>query len=59
MQAGWEYGGPIAGHLIGVFPHEKIPGDKITLNAIPAITTECERRMLRAGSGIGYWRFTS
>jgi Xaa-Pro dipeptidase len=30
-QAGWEYGGPIAGHLIGVFPHEKIAGDKITL----------------------------
>ena len=25
-QAGWEYGGPIAGHLIGVFPHEKIAG---------------------------------
>jgi Xaa-Pro dipeptidase len=34
-QAGWEYGGPIAGHLIGVFPHEKIPGDKITLYVHP------------------------
>ena len=32
-QTGWEYGGPIAGHLIGVFPHEKIPGDKVTLCA--------------------------
>jgi Xaa-Pro dipeptidase len=34
-QAGWEYGGPIAGHLIGVFPHEKISGDKITLYVHP------------------------
>ena len=34
-QAGWEYGGPIAGHLIGVFPHEKITGDKITLYVHP------------------------
>jgi Xaa-Pro dipeptidase len=34
-QAGWEFGGPIAGHLIGVFPHEKIAGDKITLYVHP------------------------
>ena len=34
-QYGWEYGGPIAGHLIGVFPHEKIAGDKITLYVHP------------------------
>src|SRR5271155_458666 len=34
-QAGWEYGGPIAGHLIGVFPHERIPNDKITLYVHP------------------------
>src|SRR4029077_6738551 len=33
--AGWEYGGPIAGHLIGVFPHEKIAGDKISLYVHP------------------------
>lgn len=32
---GWEYGGPIAGHLIGVFPHERIPGDKVTLYIHP------------------------
>ncbi len=35
VQAGWEYGGPIAGHLIGVFPHEKIAGDKVTLYVHP------------------------
>jgi Xaa-Pro aminopeptidase len=34
-EAGWEYGGPIAGHLIGVFPHEKIANDKITLYVHP------------------------
>src|ERR1700721_2666601 len=34
-QAGWEFAGPIAGHLIGVFPHEKIPGDKVTLYVHP------------------------
>lgn len=34
-QAGWEYGGPIAGHLIGQFPHERIAGDKVTLYVHP------------------------
>jgi hypothetical protein len=34
-RAGWEYGGPIAGHLIGQFPHERIPDDKITLYVHP------------------------
>lgn len=24
---GWEFGGPIAGHLIGQFPHEKLDGE--------------------------------
>jgi Xaa-Pro dipeptidase len=32
---GWEFGGVIAGHLIGQFPHEKIPGDKISLYVHP------------------------
>jgi Xaa-Pro dipeptidase len=32
---GWEFGGPIAGHLIGQFPHEKISGDKVTLYIHP------------------------
>ncbi|SRR5260370_5318923 len=30
QEFGWEYGGPIAGHLIGQFPHERIAGDKVT-----------------------------
>jgi Xaa-Pro aminopeptidase len=32
---GWEFGGAIAGHLIGQFPHEKIAGDKVTLYVHP------------------------
>jgi Xaa-Pro aminopeptidase len=32
---GWEFGGAIAGHLIGQFPHERIPGDKVTLYVHP------------------------
>ena len=27
--AGWEFGGTIAGHLVGEFPHEKIAGDSV------------------------------
>jgi len=38
---GWEFGGAIAGHLIGQFPHERIPGDKVTLYVHP----ENPRRM--------------
>jgi Xaa-Pro dipeptidase len=34
-KAGWEFGGPIAGHLIGQFPHERIPDDKISLYVHP------------------------
>jgi Xaa-Pro aminopeptidase len=30
-KAGWEFGGEIAGYLVGSFPHERIPKDKITL----------------------------
>jgi Xaa-Pro aminopeptidase len=30
-EAGCEFGGQIAGHLVGSFPHERIPDDKITL----------------------------
>jgi Xaa-Pro aminopeptidase len=30
-KSGWEFGGRIAGHLIGQFPHEKIDKDKVTL----------------------------
>jgi Xaa-Pro dipeptidase len=34
-QFGWEFGGTIAGHLIGEFPHERIAEDKVTLYVHP------------------------
>jgi Xaa-Pro dipeptidase len=34
-ERGWEFGGPMAGHLIGQFPHERIPEDKISLYIHP------------------------
>jgi Xaa-Pro aminopeptidase len=34
-ESGWEFGGPMAGHLIGHFPHEKIAGDKVSLYIHP------------------------
>jgi Xaa-Pro aminopeptidase len=33
--SGWEFGGRIAGHLIGQFPHERIEDDKVTLYVHP------------------------
>ena len=30
LNNGWEYGGPIAGHLIGHFPHEQLDGEDKT-----------------------------
>ncbi|EHA25616.1 hypothetical protein ASPNIDRAFT_43966 [Aspergillus niger ATCC 1015] len=29
--AGWEFGADIAGHLVGCFPHERIPNDRVSL----------------------------
>ena len=33
--AGWEFGGTIAGHLVGEFPHEKIAGHEIDSYVAP------------------------
>jgi Xaa-Pro aminopeptidase len=30
-EAGWDFGGAIAGHLVGQFPHERIPRDMTSL----------------------------
>ena len=53
--AGWEYGGPIAGHLIGVFPHEKIAGDKISLYVHPK--NEGRMKMPDASGRKRHWIF--
>jgi Xaa-Pro dipeptidase len=54
-QAGWEYGGPIAGHLIGVFPHEKIAGDKVSLYVHPK--NQGRMRMRDAAGRKRHWIF--
>jgi Xaa-Pro aminopeptidase len=51
--AGWEFGGSIAGHLVGQFPHEKIAGDKIGSYIAPG-SDQPMRRHDRAGQ-ICHW----
>jgi Xaa-Pro dipeptidase len=36
---GWDYGGPLAGHLVGEFPHERIAGDRVSLYVTPGNDT--------------------
>lgn len=43
-EAGWAFGGAIAGHLVGEFPHEKIQGDKRTLYILPGNETRIDSR---------------
>ncbi|WP_329100909.1 aminopeptidase P family protein [Micromonospora sp. NBC_01699] len=47
-QAGWEYGGPHAGHLVGEFPHERIAGDQVEHYIAPG-STQPMRRTDRTG----------
>ncbi len=51
---GWEFGGPIAGHLIGQFPHERIPAIRSLCMSIPIVISRCTRSMRRVKSGIGF-----
>ena len=49
QEAGWAFGGRIAGHTVGEFPHEKIDGDKITFyitrgNKLPLRRTDAAGR---------------
>lgn len=45
---GWEFGGHIAGHLVGEFPHERISGDEIESYIAPG-STQPMRRNDRSG----------
>ena len=47
-EAGWEFGGPIAGHLVGQFPHETIAGDDIESYIAPG-SDQPMRRADRTG----------
>jgi Xaa-Pro dipeptidase len=44
QEAGWEFGGTIAGHLVGQFPHEKIAGDEIESYIAPGSDDPMRRR---------------
>ena len=48
--AGWEFGGTIAGHLVGEFPHEKISGDAVESYIAPGSDNPM-RRTDRTGRG--------
>jgi Xaa-Pro dipeptidase len=50
--AGWLFGGAIAGHIVGEFPHAHIPGDKDLYRASPA---NLER--MRAPDALGQTKF--
>jgi Xaa-Pro aminopeptidase len=46
--AGWQFGGTIAGHLVGQFPHEKISGNDVMAHIMPG-SDERMRRPDAAG----------
>jgi Xaa-Pro aminopeptidase len=52
-QRGWEWGGTIAGHLVGQFPHEHIEGDDVYSTVMPG----CDRPMrgLDCSGRICHW----
>jgi len=52
-ETGWEFGGSIAGHLVGQFPHEKIAGDDTESYIAPGSDRPMRRRD-RAGQ-ICHW----
>jgi Xaa-Pro dipeptidase len=56
--AGWAFGGPHSGHLVGEFPHEKIAGDKIGSYIAPAVTSPCGAWTGPGGSATGSSRCT-
>jgi len=43
QQAGWDFGGQIAGHTVGEFPHETIAGDRISFYIRPGNTLPLRR----------------
>jgi hypothetical protein len=52
-RAGWAFGGTIAGHLVGQFPHETITGDRIESYIAPG-SDKPMRRTDRTGR-ICHW----
>jgi len=50
---GWTYGGPLAGHLVGEFPHARVPGEKVLSYVTPG-NTERMRGVDSAGR-VRHW----
>ena len=44
VDAGWDFGGEIAGHLVGEFPHEKIKGEEVESYIAPGSDQPMRRR---------------
>ena len=55
----WEYGGPIVGHLIGHFSHERIASIKSRFMFTPTIRTGCETWTQKVRNATGFSRFIS
>ncbi|MDF0528773.1 M24 family metallopeptidase [Tsukamurella sp. 8F] len=51
--AGYLFGGEIAGHLVGDFPHERIPGDKIASYIAPGSKTRLHDHVV--GGNPAHW----
>jgi Xaa-Pro dipeptidase len=51
-EAGWVFGGAIAGHIVGEFPHAHIPGDKDLYRVSPA-----NPERMRAPDALGQTKF--
>jgi Xaa-Pro aminopeptidase len=51
--AGWTFGGTIAGHLVGQFPHENIEGDKVESYIAPG--SDQPMRRLDANGQVCHW----
>lgn len=51
-ELGWEYGGVIAGHIVGEFPHAQLPGDKDLTHISPK-----NPRPMREPDALGQERF--
>ena len=51
--AGWEFGGTIAGHLVGQFPHENIAGEKV--ESYIALGSDQPMRRRDANGQICHW----
>lgn len=52
-QAGWEWGGTIAGHLVGQFPHDEIEGDDAYARVMPG--NDRPMRGLDSNGRICHW----